>query len=131
LLDLRAGRGCAFGDVDNDGDIDIVVNNVNQTMDLYRQDRNNDNHWTTIQLAAAHCNRSAIGARVRIVAGSITQIDEVRSGGSYYSQNDFRLHFGLGQANKIDLLEVRWPDGKIDTHRDVAVDRMVKIEESK
>jgi hypothetical protein len=131
LLDLRAGRGCAFGDVDNDGDIDMVVNNVNQTMDLYRHDRNNDNHWTTIQLAAGHCNRSAIGARVRIVAGGIAQIDEVRSGGSYYSQNDLRIHFGLGQASKIDLLEVRWPDGKTDTHRDLPVDRIVKIEESK
>ena len=131
VLEPRAGRGCAFGDVDNDGDIDLVVNNVNQTMDLFRLDRDNDNHWTTIQLSGVHCNRSAIGARVRVVAGGLTQIDEVRSGGSYYSQNDFRLHFGLGQASKIDLLEVRWPDGKTDTHRDLAVDHLLKIEESK
>jgi len=131
VLEPRAGRGCAFGDLDNDGDIDLVVNNVNQTMDLFRLDRDNDNHWTTIQLSAVHCNRSAIGARVRVVAGGLTQIDEVRSGGSYYSQNDFRLHFGLGQASKIDLLEVRWPDGKTDTHRDLVVDRLLKIEESR
>ena len=131
VLEPRAGRGCAFGDVDNDGDIDLVVNNVNQTMDLFRLDRDNDNHWTTIQLSGVHCNRSAIGARVRVVAGGLTQIDEVRSGGSYYSQNDFRLHFGLGQASKIDLLEVRWPDGKTDTHRDLVVDHLLKIEESK
>ena len=131
VLEPRAGRGCAFGDVDNDGDIDLVVNNVNQTMDLFRLDRDNDNHWTTIQLSGVHCNRSAIGARVRVVAGGLNQIDEVRSGGSYYSQNDFRLHFGLGQASKIDLLEVRWPDGKTDTHRDLVVDRLLKIEESR
>jgi hypothetical protein len=131
VLDLRAGRGCAFGDIDNDGDLDVVVNNVNETMDLYRLERKNENHWTTIQLAGAHCNRSAIGSRVRVVAGNASQINEVRSGGSYFSQNDPRLHFGLGPASKIDLLEIRWPDGKMETHRDLDVDRILKFEESR
>ena len=129
LLDLRAGRGAAFGDIDNDGDIDVVVNNVNESMDLYRLEAPNKNHWVTLQLAGTHCNRAAVGARVRVVTGETSQTDEVRSGGSYFSQNDLRVHFGLGSADKIDLLEIRWPDGKLETHRDLSVDRIVKIEE--
>ena len=82
LLDLRAGRGAAFGDIDNDGDIDVVVNNVNESMDLYRLEAPNKNHWVTLQLAGTHCNRAAVGARVRVVTGETSQTDEVRSGGS-------------------------------------------------
>jgi len=106
-----------------------VVNNVNESMDLYRLEAPNKNHWVTLQLAGTHCNRAAVGARVRVVAGETSQTDEVRSGGSYFSQNDLRVHFGLGSADKIDLLEIRWPDGKLETHRDLSVDRIVKIEE--
>ena len=101
LLDLRAARGCAFGDIDNDGDTDLVVNNVNQTMDLYRLDRNNNNHWTTIQLSAS-CNRSAIGARVRILAGDLAQIDRGRSSSSFSSRKrKFRSSLRPG-ASKQD-----------------------------
>src|SRR5438876_821136 len=82
LLDLRAGRGAAFGDIDNDGDIDVVVNNVNESMDLYRLEAPNKNHWVTLQLAGTNCNRAAVGARVRVVAGAKRQTDAGRQGGS-------------------------------------------------
>ena len=89
------GRGCAFGDFNNDGCVDVVVNNQNARPSLLAVTRQNQNHWINIQLAGTKSNRSAIGARVRCVAGPLSQIDEVRSGGSYLSQNDLRLHFGL------------------------------------
>ncbi len=131
LLDLRAGRGCAFGDINNDGAVDVVINNINEPMDLYRLALHNKHHWISLQLIGKKSNRSAIGARVRIYAGGTAQVDEVRSGGSYFSQSDLRLHFGLGAAVKVDEIEVRWPNGNQETFRNVSVDRIVKIEEEK
>jgi enediyne biosynthesis protein E4 len=122
-------RGCAFGDFDNDGDADIVINNMNDDASLLRCDRTNDHHWTTILAVGTKSNRSAIGARVRCVTGNHAQIDEVRSGGSYLSQNDLRIHFGLGTARRVDLLEIRWPSGKTDVFRNLAADRIVEIHE--
>ena len=94
----RAGRGAAFADLDNDGDTDIVVNNMHDRPDLYRLDSTNSRHWLTVKLVGVRSNRSAIGARVRVTAGGSAQVREVRGGGSYYSQNDLRVHFGLGDA---------------------------------
>jgi len=127
LLDLRAGRGCAFGDIDNDGDVDVVVNNINAPMDLYRLDLPGGRHWLTLALAAKGKNSSAIGARVHLVAQGVNQTDEVRSGGSYFSQSDLRLHFGLGSAEKVDRLEIRWPDGTSETFSDIRADRIIRI----
>ena len=123
------GRGCAFGDFDNDGDVDIVINNMNDVPSLLRCDRKNSNHWIKVRLVGTRSNRSGIGARMKCVTGDLVQIDEVRSGGSYLSHNDLRIHFGLGAAENVDLLEVRWPSGQIDSFRNLAVDRIVVAKE--
>ncbi|MGH9430762.1 MAG: CRTAC1 family protein, partial [Terriglobia bacterium] len=122
-------RGCAFGDFDNDGDVDIVINNMNDLPSLLRCDRTNDAHWITIRAIGTKSNRSGIGARLRCVTGTHAQIDEVRSGGSYLSQNDLRIHFGLGSAATIDLLEIRWPSGITDSFRKLPAGRFIEVRE--
>jgi enediyne biosynthesis protein E4 len=123
------GRGCAFGDFNNDGNIDILINNQNSTPALLRCDGKNQNHWLTVKLKGARSNRSGIGARVSCVSGALEQVDEVRSGGSYLSQNDLRVHFGVGEATTIDVLEVRWPSGVVDTWRKIPVDQFLILVE--
>jgi hypothetical protein len=123
------GRGCAFGDFNNDGCVDIVINNQGTIPALLRCDRKNQNHWITIKLVGVKSNRSGIGARLKCVAGELKQIDEVRSGGSYLSQNDLRVHFGLGSSPKIDLLEVHWPSGQSDKFHDIPADQFVTLRE--
>jgi hypothetical protein len=123
------GRGCAFGDFNNDGTVDIIINNQGSTPALLRCDARNDNHWLSIKLIGVKSNRSAIGARVTCIAGHLKQIDEVRSGGGYLSQNDLRIHFGLGTNKVVDLLEVRWPSGHVDTLGSLAANRFIAIRE--
>jgi enediyne biosynthesis protein E4 len=107
----NVGRGCAFGDVDNDGDIDIVVNNLNASPSLLRNDGGNRNNWLMVRCVGTRSNRSAIGTKVRVVSGDRSQLREVMSGSSYYSQSDLRLHFGLGRSTRADHIELRWPSG--------------------
>lgn len=128
--EARAGRGAAFGDFDDDGSVDVVINNVHDTPDLYRTVALQKNHWLTVRLVGTSSNRSAIGARVRAVTEDGRQTQEVRGGGSYASQNDLRVHFGLGGATMVDRLEVRWPNGLEESWRDLAVDRVVTLTEA-
>ena len=125
----EAGRGAAFADMDNDGDVDVVVNNVHDTPNLYRLDLREPQNWLTVRLVGVQSNRSAIGARVRVTAGGQTQVQEVRGGGSYYSQNDLRPHFGLGAAARVERLEVRWPNGLEETWSDLDANRIVTLKE--
>jgi enediyne biosynthesis protein E4 len=122
-------RGCAFGDYDNDGDIDILINPVNAAPELLRCDASNQNGWLTIKAVGVKSNRSGIGARIKCVTEDGSQIDEVRSGGSYYSQNDLRVHFGLGKRDKVKSLEIRWPSGQADTLTDVAANQFIIVKE--
>jgi hypothetical protein len=131
LVEERAGRGVAFGDLDNDGDIDIVVNDLDSSPQLLRNDGGNANNSILIRTIGEKSNRDGIGAKVKVVAGDLTQMDEVRSGGSYISQNDMRLHFGLEKRTKIDLIEIRWPSGTVDKITGAGVNRILTVKEGK
>jgi hypothetical protein len=131
LRTARVGRGCAFGDLDNDGDIDIVVNTLDGPPAVLRNDGGNRNNWLLMKCVGTKSNRSAIGARISITAGDRVQMGEVMSGGSYYSHNDLRLHFGLGSSTKVDLIKIAWPSGLQDTVEGVAANQIIAIEEGK
>jgi enediyne biosynthesis protein E4 len=129
-MPLKSRRGAAFGDIANNGNIDIVVLNVGEPPSLLLNTNKTANHRVLFRLVGTKSNRAAIGARVTIQAGGMTQFDEVRGGGSYLSQNDLRLHFGLGSAAKIDSVEVRWPSGKTESFKNVAADKIYTIVEA-
>jgi len=112
IAEPRVARGAAFGDFDNDGAVDILVNNQNEPPSLLRLQKPAPSNWIILKLEGRHSNRSALGAKVSVTANGRTQIDEVRSGGSYLSQNDLRLHFGLGSSPQAERIEVLWPSGK-------------------
>ncbi len=125
-----SSRGCAFGDYDNDGDVDVVVNNMNDYPSLLRNDGGNKNHWIKLKLLGTRCNRTAIGARAWVTTGKHRQMDEVHSGTSVMSQSDLRLHFGVGKAGTIDLIEVKWPTtGKVEKFTNVEADCILTIRE--
>ena len=131
---LRAenvARGCAFGDFDNDGDVDVIINNLDGPPTLLRNDGGNKNNWIMIKCIGTKSNRSAIGTRVKVKCGDHSQIDEVMSGSSYYSQNDFRLHFGLGSAAKVDRVDLTWPSGVKETFPNLPVNRLIVVQETK
>lgn len=128
-LPLKSRRGAAFGDIFNTGNVDAVLLNVGEPPSLLRNLNNDGNHRVLFKLIGTKSNRAAIGARVTIHAGGVRQIGEVRGGGSYLSQNDLRVHFGLGKAAKIESLEIRWPSGKIEALESVAADSIYTIVE--
>jgi hypothetical protein len=125
-----SSRGAAFGDYDNDGDIDVLVLNMNDLPSLLRNDGGNKQNWIKLKLIGTTCNRTAIGARVRVVTGTHSQIDEVHSGSSVMSQGDLRLHFGIGKAQVIDRIEVKWPTTqKIERFLRVKTNQILTIKE--
>ena len=129
LTTPHSSRGCAFGDFDNDGDLDVVVMNMNEPPSLIRADVSTGNHWLKVKLFGVESNRTAIGARIDLQAGGRRQVQEVQSQSSYYSVNDLRLHFGLGSNSKVDELSVRWPNGLREEFRELPADRLLHIEE--
>ena len=135
ISDPSPSRGCAFGDFDNDGDIDFVVNCANDFPQLVRCDSSLQNNWIKVRTIGTKSNRSGIGTRLRCVVQMPDttkphqQIDEVRSGGGYFSQNDLRVHFGIGKAQKIDVLELRWPSGRVEILKDIQPNQLIYVKE--
>ena len=125
----EVSRGLATGDYDNDGDLDVLISNANDSPQFLRNDGENQGNWILIRTIGTRSNRAGIGARVKIHTGDVTQIDEVRGGSGYLSQNDLRLHFGIGTHKNIDSIEVRWPSGVVDIIRDVAPNQILTIKE--
>jgi hypothetical protein len=136
ITDAAPARGCAFGDYDNDGDMDVVVNCVNSFPQLLRCDATIQRNWIKIRTVGTKSNRAGIGARISVTTAAtaadskpLVQIDEVRSGGSYYSQNDLRIHFGLDFARKADILEIKWPSGQVDRWKDLDANHLYVMQE--
>lgn len=125
----HSSRGLAVGDIDNDGTLELLVNNQGERPSLLKQVARPGGGWIILALKGTRSNRSAIGARVRVTAGGVTQIDEVRSGGSYLSQSDLRLHFGLGSALRVESIEVSWPSGVRQVLKDVEGGRVMVVTE--
>ncbi len=125
----HSSRGAAFGDIDNDGDQDVLVFNMNEPPSLLRNEYAGGNNWIAVKLEGTASDRAALGATVRVTAGGRTQARAALSQSSYYSHDDLRLHFGLGSAKKADTIEVRWPSGRVDTFSDVPGGRVVAIKE--
>jgi hypothetical protein len=130
LLAEAVSRGCAFGDFDNDGDVDVIVNNLDGPPTLLRNDGGSGKRSILVKCVGTRSNRSAIGARVSVSTGDHTQIGEVMSGSSYYSQNDLRLHFGLGTAAAADTVRIAWPSGLEETFRDLPAGHLFVVREA-
>jgi hypothetical protein len=128
VLDRRTSRGAAFGDLDNDGSLEIVINNMDDEPSLL-VNRGEKKNWLRVRARGTRSNRNGIGARVTVTAGALRQIDEVRSGASYLSHSDLRLHFGLGDARQADAIEVRWPSGLREAFPAAGANQEVVLEE--
>jgi enediyne biosynthesis protein E4 len=126
----HSSRGAAFGDVDNDGSIDVLVFNMNEPPSLLRNEYRDGNHWIALKLEGTVSNRAAIGATARVTAGGRMQAQTVLSQSSYYSHNDLRLHFGLGSSTTAESIEILWPNGHVQRLRDIRGDRVVTIREA-
>jgi len=130
ITERYASRGCAFGDFDNDGGVDVLILNMNDRPSLLHNEGGNKNNWIKIKLLGTKCNRTAIGARVRVVTGKHAQMNEVATGTSVMSQSDLRLHFGLGQAKVVDLIEVQWPTTqKVEKFTHIDANQILTIRE--
>jgi enediyne biosynthesis protein E4 len=136
IMENAPARGCAFGDYDNDGVIDIAVNCINSVPQLLRCDSTLKRNWIKIKLVGVKSNRSGIGSRVIVTARTVpdaskplVQMDELRSGGSYFSQNDLRMHFGLDQAKTVEMVEIRWLSGQVDQLKNLEVNQLYVIQE--
>jgi len=126
---IASSRGLAVGDLWNTGEMSAVISNMNATPSLLKNEQKYDNHWIAFRTIGTKSNRDGIGARITVRAGKRLFVDEVRSGSSYYSQNDIRVHFGLGAARKLDLVEIRWPSGLTERYDNVAIDQINMVKE--
>ena len=127
LMEPRVSRGLAVGDLFNDGNMDAVVGDIDGAPMILRNHGMPGRHWVSFELTGTKSNRLALNARIKITAGGVTQTDEIHSGGSYLSQNDLRLHFGLGTATKIDTVEIHWPSGQTDHLTNLAADKFYSV----
>ena len=125
----HSGRGGAYCDFDNDGNVDVVVSNIDDRPTLLRNEGGSGNNWLELSLAGTVSNRSAIGAKVKITAGDLVQYDHVRAGGSFLSGNDLRLHFGLRMHKRVDSLEIRWPGGRVDRYQNLEINKILSLRE--
>lgn len=130
-LPARVSRGCAFGDYDDDGDVDILIANCGQQARLLRNDGGNANNWLTIKTVGTRSNRDGIGARIALRSGSLSQVKEVKGNYSYLSQSDLRLNFGLGTHTRVDELEISWPSGQVERLQNIGVNRFLTLVEGK
>jgi hypothetical protein len=124
-----SSRGAGFDDLDNDGDVDVVILNSRREPTILRNDSPSKGHWLQVRLRGVKTNRDGVGARVKVVAGDLTLYDEVHSGRGYQSHYGTRLHFGLGFREKVDRIEVRWIGGAVDVLKDISVERLLTITE--
>ena len=125
----KVSRGAAFGDYDDDGDVDILVLNLNEAPTLLRNDGGNRANWLLVRTVGTASNRDGVGARVRVRCGERTQVREVASGSSYLSSSDPRLHFGLGEAARVDEVRVTWPNGLVETWRGLEANQVLVVRE--
>jgi hypothetical protein len=128
-LPWKSARGGAFCDFDNDGDLDILISNIDDGPQLLENSGGNNAGWIELKLIGTKSNRDAIGAQVRVQAGDLVQYDHVRAGAGFLSSNDPRLHFGLGEHKTINSIEIRWPSGAVEKLQDIKTDRIVAIKE--
>jgi hypothetical protein len=131
LMERRVSRGLAVSDLFNDGQMDVVIEDLDGAPRILRNRGIAGRHWISFELAGARSNRLAVGARLKLVADGMTQTEQIRSGGSYLSQNDFRVHFGLGDTIKVDSVEIRWPSGAVDVLKNLAADQFYSVLEGK
>jgi hypothetical protein len=131
VLELHASRGCAFGDFDNDGNIDVLIMNSGEPPSLLRNENHSGNHWLAVKLLGTRSNRSAIGGRIMVMAAGRRQLREVLSGSSYISQSDLRQHFGLGATSKVDQIEVQWPSGVVERVGSVEANQFLTVQEGR
>jgi len=131
LMTPRVGRGVAFADFDNDGFMDLVVANNGDPPLLLHNSGGNGNHFLNLRLIGTKSNRDATGARVRVIAGGVSQIREIAGGGSYLSQSDLRANFGLGKSGRADTIDVQWPSGQHQVFRNVEADKFYQLEEGR
>jgi hypothetical protein len=132
VFDIKTvGRGACFADYDNDGKIDAFLVNLGAPAQLFHNVSSNTGHWLTVKLKGTRSNRDGIGARLELTSGGRTQVMERVAGSSYLSQDDGRIHFGIGSATKVDKLIVRWPSGKTQTLQSLSADRIMTVEEPK